>query len=74
MMQVAGVGIQSFNLPADGFCYPWVAMADVWHIVVHIKVLIAVRIIQPNTFSPNNVHRLLVEKTIGFTHQALTAL
>jgi hypothetical protein len=41
------------------------AMANVWHIVIHIKILFAVRVIQPHTLAAHQVKRLTVEKSVG---------
>jgi hypothetical protein len=43
----------------------WMAMADMRHIVVNIKVFPAIGVIKINTLTTDDVNRVMVEKVIG---------
>ena len=60
-VQVAGVRVEYLRLFADGLDHAWMTVTDVRHIVVHVQVLSAVRVVQPYTLTGHNMHWLFIK-------------
>ena len=69
VMQVPGVCVKRLDLFLQCFDNMWMAVPDVWHVVIHVEILISVRVEQPDSLAFHKVHGIVVEKAVSGAQQ-----
>ncbi|MNF90797.1 hypothetical protein D3C84_733770 [compost metagenome] len=64
-MQVTGVRVEDFRLLANRIHNVWMAMAYRRDVVVRVEITLAVRVVKPDTFTPDDMQWALIEESIG---------
>ena len=62
LVQITSVCVESGRLFIDCVDHAWVAVADVWDIVVAVQITFALGIVKPDVFPANNVYRIVIEQ------------
>ena len=70
-MQVARVRIQGFNLFLQCPDDMRMTMPNMRHVVIHVQILVAVRVEQPDALAFHKMYGLIVEKTVRRSQQFL---
>ena len=65
IVQIAGVGIQLLHLLVDRVHDLRVTVAHVRHVVIHVEILTAADVIQPDTFPSDQMNRVVVKQSVG---------
>ena len=73
-VQVTRMRIQCSKLLGDRRNHLRMTMPDVWHVVIQVQVLLAVRIIKPDARAAHDVHGVIVEQAVGRAKQVAAPL
>jgi hypothetical protein len=71
VVQITGMGIEHGRLAGNGRHHLRVAMAHRGHIVIHVQIGLAVRVVQPHPFRPHHMQGLLVEQAVSLAQRLL---
>ena len=69
VMQITGVGIELRHLRLPGRDHARMAMPDMANVVDHVQIGLAVLVVQPDTFTSNDLERLVVRHAEGRVQQ-----